>query len=78
MEGDVGAGESRRPVNVAGERNALRQRRRIASRAAGGGVWQRSSVTVLEKKQNDTNERAAMLALKSRCSACGERVGAPF
>lgn len=37
-----------------------------------------SSVTVLEKKQNDTNERAAMLALKSRCSACGERVGAPF
>lgn len=41
VEGDVGAGESRRPVNVAGERNALRQRRRIASRAAGGGVWRR-------------------------------------
>lgn len=56
-EGDVGVGNSRRPVNVAGERNALSQR--IASRASGVGVATEAGDGP-GKRANDTNELSAI------------------
>lgn len=60
IEGDVGAGDSRRPVNVAGERNALRQKKSIASRPPGGRRVATEAGDGPGKRANDTHELAAM------------------